>query len=132
MTVHHIGYLVKSIDRASVKFFGELGYRNEGTTVYDEFRKINILFMVNGDYRIELIESAADDSMTGGLIKKLGVGPYHICYQVDSIEEAKVELEKQRYVMTAAPEAAPALDGRRVAFFYHRDIGLIELLEVKQ
>ena len=47
MRVHHIGYLVKRIDRARA-VFETLGFTAADEAVYDEYRDVNIQFMENG------------------------------------------------------------------------------------
>ena len=54
MTVHHIGYLVKKLERAR-SAFEALGYGVERETVRDEFRKVDIVFLVKDGYRVELV-----------------------------------------------------------------------------
>ena len=38
-------------------------------------------------------------------------------------------LEKMGYVVINEPLEAPAIDNRKVAFMYHMNVGLIELVE---
>ena len=74
-------------------------------------------------------EPTPPDPGAAALRKKGGVSPYHICYTVPSLEETVAQMRERRWVVTAPPEPAPALEGRRVAFLYHTHAGLIELLE---
>lgn len=131
MKVHHVGYLIKRMGPA-IEMFEQLGFVVEQETIYDPYRKINICFMTNGGERIELIESAAQDSIVAGLLKKKGIGPYHICYEVPDLKGAIDELTAAHYFVTDAPEVAVALDNRKVAFLFHSRIGLIEVLEEKK
>lgn len=54
LKIHHIGYLVKKIEKAK-KSFEALGYLVEQDTVYDDIRKVNICFLVKDGYRVELV-----------------------------------------------------------------------------
>ena len=130
MKVHHIGYVVKHIDRAVAEFTA-LGGGQVTETVYDPRRKVNILFLdcAGGGGQIELIEPTASDSVAAGLLKKMGASPYHICYTFSSLEETIGDLRKRHWFVTAPPESAPAIGNRRVAFLYHAQVGLIEILE---
>ena len=128
MKLHHIGYLVKDMDKA-IGEFALLGYSIVSESVYDKYRKIYICFMENNGTVVELIQSGGEDSTVAGLYKKYGNSPYHICYEVDDLENAISELRKKCYVITAKPCEAPALESRRVAFLYNAQIGMIELLE---
>ena len=67
-----------------------------------------------------------------GLLKKNGIGPYHICYEVRDLEKAIDGLKTKHFVITDPPEKAPALDNRKVVFMYHTKIGLIEVLEERK
>jgi len=60
----------------------------------------------------------------------VGVSPYHICYTVADIELTVKELRRQqKFVLVAKPVPACALENKRVAFLYKKEVGLIELLE---
>ena len=128
MKVHHIGYLVKKLARAQ-KTFEMLGYACEGDVTHDESRGIDILFMVNGTERVELVSPFAENSAVGELGKRVGNAPYHICYCTDDLDADAETLSASGFVMTAEPKAAPAIKGNRVAFFFSPAIGMIELVE---
>ncbi len=49
MTVHHIGYLVKKLDRAAADF-AALGYEAQGGPCRDEGRGVDILFLRKDGY----------------------------------------------------------------------------------
>lgn len=128
MEIDHIGYLVKDIDK-SRSVFENLGFRAEGACVFDEFRGIDILFMVNDNYRIELVSPKTDTSIVANLIKRLGNSPYHICYRCRDLSEKMNELKAMRFIPMCEPAAAPAFNGNRVVFLFNKNIGIIELVE---
>jgi len=70
LTVHHIGYLVKKIDKA-IQTFQSLGYEIEQDTVYDDIRKVNICFLTKDGCRVELVSPVSEDSVVSGLMKKI-------------------------------------------------------------
>lgn len=127
LRVHHIGYLVKKIEKAQ-RTFEQLGYRTEQDVVYDDIRKINICFMVMGDCRVELVSPVSEDSVVAGLIRKYKNSPYHICYETDDYEEAYAGLTANGFLAIDTPTPAPALGGRRVVFLTNAAIGMIELI----
>ncbi|RDU22110.1 hypothetical protein DWV06_16405 [Anaerosacchariphilus polymeriproducens] len=127
--IHHIGYLVKNIED-SIQVFEALGYVKETEIINDEARGIYICFLIKDGYRVELVSPINENSTVSGLIKKLGNTPYHICYEVEKIEEAIDSLKKQKYVLLQKPKEAVAIEGKRVAFLYEKNIGMIELVEV--
>lgn len=127
LKIHHIGYLVKKIEKAK-QTFEQLGYRTEQDIVYDDIRKINICFMVMGDCRVELVSPVSEDSVVAGLIRKYKNSPYHICYETDDYEAAYAELTAGGFLAIDTPTPAPALSGRKVVFLTSAAIGMIELI----
>ena len=130
MKIHHIGYLVKKLERAQ-KQFAALGYTLAQDVVRDEYRKIDIVFYEKDGYRIELVSPYDPDSVVGELIKRYGNSPYHICYETDEFDAEIERLRNQCYVICGNDAPAPACGGRRVCFMIHPFSGMIELLEVK-
>lgn len=128
MKIHHIGYLVKKLNKAQ-EAFEALGYTAEGAVVQDEIRKVNILFLEKDGYRVELVSPYAADSVVAGLMKTYKNTPYHICYEAADFETDIAWLEGNGYVRMDEPTAAPAIEGRRVTFFMNPALGMIELLE---
>lgn len=128
MKIHHIGYLVKKIEKAA-KSFEALGYVREGETVRDEYRGVDILFLEKDGYRVELVSPYTDSSVVAGLIKTYKNAPYHICYEADHFEKELAWLEANGYIRMDEPVAAPAIGGRKVTFFMNPALGMIELLE---
>lgn len=131
MQIHHVGYLVKNIEKAKVKF-EKLGFVVEGETVFDKYRGIDILFMINDGYRIELVSPKTSESVVADTYKKLGNSPYHICYYCDCIESAMDDLRKDGYLPLGEPSPAVAIDGKKVCFLFNRQIGILELVEQRR
>lgn len=129
MKVHHIGYLVKSINQALLEFT-ELGYKQESEAKFDEIRQIDIVFLVKDGYRVELVAPKKKDSATGDLYKKIGNSPYHICYEVENLEQEVARLEDAGYMVIIEPQCAPAINNNKVVFMFNAVIGMIELVEV--
>lgn len=128
LKIHHIGYLVKKIDRAK-QTFKTLGYRIEQDTVYDDIRKVDICFLVKEGYRVELVSPVSPDSVVAGLIKKYKNAPYHICYETEDFEAALAELTAGGFLAIDTPTPAPALGGRKVVFLTSAAAGMIELID---
>ncbi len=128
MTIHHIGYLVKKLDRARLAFEA-LGYGVEQETIRDESRKVDIVFLSKDGYRIELVSPYDSTSVVAGLLVRTGNSPYHVCYEVADLDAAIERLRDARYVVSSDPAPAPACGGTRVAFLVHPYLGMVELLE---
>lgn len=125
--VHHIGYLVKKIEKAQ-KTFEALGYRTEQGIVRDDIRKVDICFLEKDGYRIELVSPVSADSVVAGLLKKYKNSPYHICYETEDYEAAYAELTTNGFIAIDTPTPAIALGGREVVFLTSASIGMIELI----
>ena len=126
--VHHVGYAVPSIERA-VSEFEVLGWCVSGDVTEDALRKVRIQFMRLGDDVVELVAPLTDDSPIRKTIQNGSGTPYHICYEVDSLEEAEEELKQKRYIVFRKPAPAPAIGDRRVEWFFAANGGIMELVE---
>lgn len=143
MNMHHIAYCVKSIEKARKKY-EDLGFQvskrvgNQNVQL-DYERNIKILFLENGidSCMIELVEvlnpekpSPVDFILKGGAGNYSDSIPYHICYEVDDIDAAIMELRKKHFVLIN-PKAptTEVLYHKCVAFLFNRASGIIELIE---
>lgn len=128
LKVHHIGYLVKHIDKA-LSEFERLGYTAVSQVVFDDIRKIHICFIEKDGYRIELVSPADSSSVVAGLIKKYKNSPYHLCYETPDLDASLAALTREGFTAIDMPTPAPALQNRRVVFLMNPFLGMIELLE---
>lgn len=127
LTVHHIGYLVKKIEKAKDAFLS-LGYQIEQDTLQDEIRKVDICFLIKDGYRVELVSPYAEDSVVSGLMKRYKNSPYHICYETTDFDSALTDLTANGFITIDTPTPAPALGGRDVVFLNSAVLGMIELI----
>ena len=128
MNIHHVGYLTKDLNKTQDEFLA-LGFVVEQEKAYDEHRKINISFIVNGNYRVELIEPVDDSSPMYPLLKRYKNTPYHICYEVADLEASIAELSTKGYTVMQEPLEAPCIENKRVSFLINSNLGIIELVE---
>jgi methylmalonyl-CoA/ethylmalonyl-CoA epimerase len=137
ISVHHVGYAVSDIEKAC-RVFISLGYTVESPLINDIVRNVKILLLRSGDTLVELV-SILDDGKASPIdfiFKKEfvfpGKGiPYHICYTVDDIDKTVSCLKQENFKIIQPRLKAPAFAGNDVVFLYHRDIGIIELLQNK-
>lgn len=127
LTVHHIGYLVKKIEKAQ-KAFLSMGYTLEQDTVYDDIRKVHICFLIKDGYRVELVAPVSDDSVVSGLMKRYKNSPYHICYETTDFEKDYATLTENGFLAIDTLTPAPALQNREVVFLSNASMGMIELI----
>lgn len=128
MKIHHVGYLVKKIDKA-INQFVELGYDVVGEKTYDDYRKVHICFLEKEGYVIELVSPSDKESVVSDLMKKIGNSPYHICYETNRFDEDVQELLDRKFVMCSEKHPAVAIEGKNVCFLMHPFMGMIELVE---
>ncbi|MDR1740324.1 MAG: VOC family protein [Synergistaceae bacterium] len=130
MGIEHVGYAVRDLEAAAAQF-ALLGFERSGAAVEDTGRGVRILFMHGREGgEIELIAPLEGrPSPVGQWLSKNGPSPYHVCCSAPDIERAVEELRGRGFVVVERPSPAAAMGGRRVAFLYGRDVGLVELAE---
>lgn len=128
LKIHHIGYLVKNIDKAADQF-EFLGFSIINEKCRDDHRQADILFMEKDGVTIELVSPVSEESVVAGLIKRYKNSPYHICYESEDIEADAEKLTSKGFTAIDEPTPAPAIGGRRVQFFMGHSVGMIELVE---
>lgn len=127
MTIDHIGYAVKNIDRAREKFEA-LGFVFE-EMVEDNSRSLYIQFGMKDGYRIELVSPVSSGSPVDGVLRAVGATPYHICYKSKDVDADIKKLERERFKVVVPEAEAVAFGGRKVVFMMNRSIGMIEIVE---
>ena len=128
LKVHHIGYLVKKLDKSKATFEA-LGYKS-GDITHDETRGIDICFLKKDALNVELVSPFTDDSIVSGLMSRYKNSAYHICYESAHFNDDLHELENTGFHIIGEPLPAPAIDGHNVVFLMSPAIGMIELLEI--
>ena len=129
MKINHIGYAVSSIADAERRMLG-LGFTARTRPVEDTLRNVAVLFMVNSAYCVELIAPLNPDvpSPVDGILSKKAPGPYHICYEVDMIDDAIDKLKQEGWVLIVPPLFACAMSSN-VVFLFDKTLGIVELVE---
>ncbi len=126
--IHHIGYLVKDINKSALAF-EQLGFERENNSFFDAQRQVTILFMHLKNHKIELV-CPSKESEIYPLLNKFSNQPYHICYEVSSLEIAIEVLRKDGYMLFLPPAEAKAISSTaKVAFLINQSVGIVELLE---
>ena len=131
LKVHHVGYAVPSIESARAEF-ESLGWIVCSGVTDDASRKVRIQFLRLGDEVIELVAPLTDDSPIKKTLQKSSGTPYHICYEVDSLESAEADMKARRFIVFKKPAPAPAIGNRKVEWFFSKCNGIVELVEAKQ
>jgi methylmalonyl-CoA/ethylmalonyl-CoA epimerase len=130
MIIHHVGFLTKNLKKSESEFLG-LGFEIEKEAKFDHIRKVNISFLINNGYRVELIEPVGKDSPLYPLLKHYKNTPYHFCYESENFDKDIKKLSENGYAVINEPKVAPCInDGsKQVCFLISTNTGIIELLE---
>lgn len=111
------------------EFYVGMGYV-PADVVDDPLQHVKVCFLEKeGAPRIELLAPLDEQSPVLRSLESSGVSPYHICYQVNDLDEAINGLRQQRFLLVSGPVPACAMGDRRIAFLYQKHTGLIELVE---
>ncbi len=125
--IHHIGYLVRRLDRA-LEQFKKLGFESKDEAIYDTGRDADIAFMSRDGYSIELV-CPHKTSGIYPLLRKTGNSPYHMCFETNDIDKETARLEAEGYTVFIPKQVAPAIGGSaEVVFLIHAALGMIELV----
>lgn len=136
MHIHHIGYLVKNIQEAE-KDFKKLHAQLLMTATYDPDGHAYMSFLDVDGCVVELVCPDKDSNLYP-LLKKHKNSPYHMCYEVENLQESISEMEVEGFVCFKQPEDAKMIDilqnvsGCKVAFMMSSSIGMIELLQIAE
>lgn len=114
--IHHLGYLVENIEKSRIIFEG-LGFKTTLSVFFDETRQIDILFMNQNVFCIELI-CPREGSDIKKLQKKYKNSPYHICFEVESLVDSIELFKADGYLIFSPISPAPAISSTaKVVFF---------------
>jgi methylmalonyl-CoA/ethylmalonyl-CoA epimerase len=129
--LHHVGYVVPSIQGAAEGFVRSLALQWDGRIVHDPLQTVYVSFFepcAAGNPVIELVEPEGNGSAVHKFLQR-GGGLHHLCYEVDSLERQLEWTRTNRDLIVRQPQPAVAFDGRRIAWVYTRNKLLVEYLE---
>ncbi len=131
MRLHHTGIVVRDIKSYGEAYAATLGLSARTEIFYDPIQKVRVQFWGGGEAEslIELIEPAGEDSPVWRSCKK-GGGLDHLCYETTDIEKTVEESLSKGGALVRQIAPAVAFGGRRIAFVYFLELGLIEFVEI--
>ena len=121
MRFHHVAMAVRDIEEAHAALCAEVPL---GDVTFDPEQRAYLQLLHVGGLLIELVQG---DPAADWL--KRGCNLYHICYEVDDLDQTLKEAVRRGNTVVSAPKPAVLFGGRRVAFIMDRSLGLIEYLE---
>lgn len=125
----HIGYAVKDIQQTARH------YVNAGWTLseiyLEKVQNTKIAFLYKEGFpTIELVAPLDETkSPVDSILAHDGVSPYHVCYEVNDIEQAVEDLYDEDFKPLFLPVKSVAMDNRKICYLHHLEIGFIELVE---
>ena len=125
MKIHHIGYVVKSIETYKKNLFIEKIVKE----VYDKTQKAQLVLIRADNIFIELIEPRSQESFTYNFLQK-GGGYHHLCYEATK-EEAEAFIRNKKMLKVLDWVYAPLLDAE-VCFAYNRNKEVVEFVCLKK
>jgi len=128
--IEHIAIAVKSMARTREVIEEKLGLALEYEEHLPQYHTRLAMYPVGQTY-LELLESDNAESETSEWIATRGEGLFHICLEVDHIEDALAEL-KQKGVALIDEKPRTGHANSRIAFLEPKSTGnvLIELVEL--
>ena len=127
--IEHIGIAVKSIDQDAPFWKHILNLSHQGTEVVKD-QGVTTDIYDTGKGKIELLESLGVDTPIGKFLEKKGPGIHHVCFEVDSINNAIKEL-KEFNIQVISDDPTIGAEGYKVVFIHPKSTGgvLVELAE---
>jgi methylmalonyl-CoA/ethylmalonyl-CoA epimerase len=127
--LHHVGYVVASIDASIAEYRESSGLEWDGRIVHDPLQMVRVTFLGPEDSaRIELVEPAGPRSPVNAFLAA-GGGLHHVCYEVADLK-AHIELCRAHgCTLVRFPMAAAAFGGRKIAWMTTASNQLFELLQ---
>ncbi len=131
MKLHHVGIVVDDIESGIQRYKALFGFVPVSEVVNDPIQKVSVVLLSNPESDgapIELIAPLTDDSPVSNILKG-NLRLYHLCFQVDNIEEALQNFRKNGAIIISGPVPAELFKGKKISFVYSPDKYVIELLE---
>ncbi len=131
-SINHIGYAVRDI-KMTAKYYVDAGW-NLSEIFNEEVQQVQIAFLTKEGFpKIELVAPLKEDvpSPVDNYLQKIGCGTYHVCYDVDDIDQAVEDLFDEGFKPLFEPIESVAMAGHKICYLFHLHLGLIELVNSK-
>lgn len=127
--IEHIGIAVKDLDTNAPFWKHVLKISHKGTeTVAQEGVTTDIYDTGSG--KVELLKSTVSGSVIEKFLEKRGEGIHHVCFEVDNINKAIIEL-KELNIDVISDRPTVGAEGYKVVFIHPKSTGgvLVELAQ---
>jgi methylmalonyl-CoA/ethylmalonyl-CoA epimerase len=130
--VEHIGIAVRSLDQ-SVPLYEKLLHTPCYKREMVDSEQVDTAFFLQGDTKIELLQSLNPEGVIARFIEKKGEGMHHIAFEVDDILAEMARLQQAGFELLN-PEPKKGADNKLICFLHPKGTGgvLVELcMEIK-
>ena len=127
--IEHIGIAVKDLDTNAPFWKHVLKISHKGTeTVAQEGVTTDIYDTGSG--KVELLKSTVSGSVIEKFLEKSGEGIHHVCFEVENINQAIIEL-KELNINILSDHPTTGVEGYKVVFIHPKSTGgvLVELAQ---
>jgi methylmalonyl-CoA/ethylmalonyl-CoA epimerase len=131
MRFKHLGVAVANIQTALELYRDLFGYTLLSGPFDDPVHCVSVCFIgtENSDQPIiELVAPFGDSSPVKQILAK-GIAAYHVCYEVQNMDEVLKHARATGCTVLTQPLPAVAFQARRIAWFYTPTRQLVEVLE---
>lgn len=127
--IEHLGIAVDSIVDSS-PFWRHVLNIPHSSTENVEKEKVKTDIYDTGKGKVELLESLNDDSPIKKFIENKGAGIHHVCFEVEDIYKAIIEL-KENNIKIINDSPTIGAEGYKIIFIHPKSTGgvLVELAE---
>ncbi|KAA3662175.1 MAG: methylmalonyl-CoA epimerase [Chloroflexi bacterium] len=128
--INHIALVVPELDSAKRFWIDVMGLPLEQEEHVAE-QRVDVAFMPLDGTNIELLKPTDGESGVAKYLDRRGPGMHHICFEVDDIDAALVEL-RNASVPLIDEEPRSGHDGKQYAFIHPKGTGgvLVELYQI--
>ncbi|MBB3191958.1 methylmalonyl-CoA epimerase [Halomonas cerina] len=128
--LEHVAITVKDMDKARETWVDVLGIPQE---YEEEVEETRLAMLPVGETYIELLEAVGPASPVNAWMDQAGESLWHLCFEVDDIDCAVVEL-KNKGIRLLNETPKPGHGGSRIVFLDPSSTGnvLIELAEIPE
>jgi methylmalonyl-CoA/ethylmalonyl-CoA epimerase len=125
--VEHIGIAVKDFS-TSIPLFEKLLNSSCYKKELVESEQVNTAFFLQGETKIELLESLTPDGVIAKFINAKGEGIHHIAFEVSDIKAEMLRLKSEGFILLNN-EPKPGADNKLVCFLHPKNTNglLVEL-----
>jgi methylmalonyl-CoA/ethylmalonyl-CoA epimerase len=130
--LHHIGFIVPSIQDSGKSFCLALGVTWDENIVFDPIQKVRVTFLQGNnpsDALIELVEPGGPESPVTRFLERRGGGLHHLCYEMADLDAHLAFCKAVGTMIIHPPVPAVAFGGRRIAWALTEKNLLVEFLE---